>query len=207
MEDAYEWTEAGGLGLLSAGTPGFPGQYLGATQDGRTALIRTGATLLPRDRDGGELDIYAARVGGGFPEPAGPAGCGAGGPCEAPVAGTPHRTLPGAKPLKPSIGLAPIDAAVRRQLVATGSTTLLVEVPAAGRLSAQGRARVGAHQETVASGKAVAKAAGPLRLRLRLTELARRSLAHGHGLRVQLVLRLAAEGATGKDNFTLRKAR
>jgi hypothetical protein len=206
-EDVYEWTEAGGLGLVSAGTPGFGAEYLGATEDGRTVLIRTGATLLPRDRDGGEMDIYAARVGGGFPEPVAPAGCGSGGACEAVSAGTPHRTLPGAEGRKPFIGIAPISAATLRQLVGKGSTTLLVEVPAAGRLTAQGRARVGAHVETVASGGAVAKAAGPLRLRLRLTKLARRSLAQGRALRVQLVLHLPAQNATAKDSFTLRRTR
>jgi hypothetical protein len=207
LEDVYEWTEAGGLGLVSAGTPGFGGEYMGSTDDGRTVLFRTQATLLPRDRDGGELDIYAARVGGGFPEPAGPAGCGSGGACEAPVAGTPHRTLPAAGPGKPFIGLAPIDAALRRQLVAKGTTTLLLEVPAAGRLTARGLARVGARSKTVATGAAVAKAAGPVRLRLRLTKVGRRSLAQGHDLQVRLTVRMAAQKVTGRAGFTLRPAR
>jgi hypothetical protein len=207
LEDVYEWTEAGGLALVSAGTPGFAGEYLGGTEDGGTVLFRTGATLLARDRDGGELDIYAARVGGGFPEPAAPAGCGTGSACDASSAGTPHRTLPGAGAGKPFIGIAPIDAAARRQLVAKGMTTLLLEAPAAGRLTAQGRARVGAQAETVATGATVAKAAGPVRLRLRLTKAARRSLAQGHDLRVRLAVRLAARKATGRDSFTLRTTR
>ncbi len=206
-EDVYEWSADGGLGLVSAGTPGFAGEYLGGTADARTILFRTEATLLPRDRDGGELDIYAARVGGGFPEPAGPAGCRAGGACEAPSPGTPHRTFPAAGAGGTFIGIAPIDAAARRQLVAKGSTTLLLEVSAAGRLTAHGRARVGGHRETVATGAAVAKTAGSVRLRLRLTKFARQSLAHGRDLRVELMLRLAAQGATRGTSFVLKGTR
>gem|GEM_PF-1706941 len=205
LEDVYEWTEAGGLGLVSAGTPGFGAEFLDSTADARTVLFRTQATLLPRDRDGGELDIYAARVGGGFAEPSGPAGCGAGGPCEAPPPGTPHRTPPAADTGGPFIGVAPIGAAARRRLVAKGSTTLLLEVSTAGRLTAQGRARIGGHRQTVATGAAVAKAAGPLRLRLRLTKVARRSLAHGRDLRV--ALHLVARGATRRTSFTLEGTR
>jgi len=206
-EDVYEWTEGGGLGLVSGGTPGFAAEYLSGTPDARTILFRTQATLLPRDRDGGELDIYAARVGGGFAESSGPAACGAGGPCEAPPPGTPHRTPPAAAAGGPFIGIAPFGAAARRQLVAKGSTTLLLEVAAAGRLTAQGRARVGGHRETVATGAAVAKAAGPVRLRLQLTKVARRSLAHGRDLRVELTLRLSAPRATRRIGFALEATR
>jgi hypothetical protein len=206
LEDVYEWTEADGLALVSAGSPGFNGEYIGGTADARTILIRTGATLLPRDRDGGELDIYAARVGGGFAEPAAPAACGSGA-CEAPSAAGPHRTLPAGGPGKPFIGLAPIDAAARRQLVAKGATTLLLEVPAAGRLTARGLARVGARKKTVATGAAVAKAPGPVRLRLRLTKAARRNLAGGHDLRVGLSLSLPSQRAIRKTSFVLEGAR
>jgi hypothetical protein len=206
-EDVYEWTQAGGLGLVSAGAPGFAGQYLGGTDDGRTVLFRTQATLVPRDRDGGELDIYAARVGGGFPEPLGQADCGEGGVCEAAGAGTPHRVLPPADAGKPFIGLAPLDAGARRQLARKGAITLLLEVPRAGRLTAEGQARIGSHLRRAAVGGAVAKAAGPLRLRLRLTKVARRSLTHGHDLRVRLLVRLSGQQATAKDSFALRAAR
>jgi hypothetical protein len=207
LEDVYEWTEAGGLGLVSAGTPGFGAEFLKSTADARTVLFRTQATLVPRDRDGGELDIYAARVGGGFPESAEPAGCGAGGACEVANPGTPHRTPPVAGAGGPFIGVAPIGAAARRQLVAKGSTTLLLEVSAAGRLTAQGKARVGGHGEIVATGAAVAKAAGPVRLRLRLTKVGRRSLTHGRDLRVKLTLRLPARRATERTDFLLEGTR
>ena len=37
-EDVYEWTEAGGLALVSGGVPGLPGTYLAATPDAGTVL-------------------------------------------------------------------------------------------------------------------------------------------------------------------------
>jgi len=199
--DIYEWTAAG-LDLVSAGTPSFAGEYEGVTPDGATVLFRTGATLLPRDRDGGELDIYAARIGGGFPEPVVQSPCGEA--CEA---------LPGARPKRPPLGsgerkrrleLAPLDAAVRRELLTTGATTLLAEVPRAGTLSAQGKAKIGLRPESVAVGSAKADEAGPVRLRLRLTQPARRALAHGKSLRVRLRLSLSGYKGAQRSAFTLR---
>ena len=163
------------------------------TADGRTIVFATAATLLPRDRDGGDIDYYATRVGGGFPEQQV-----SGGDCEGAGCGpslTRGPTLAPGGEAGSRVGLARIDAAARRQLVARGWTTLLAEVPAAGRLVALGRARVGAQRRTVATGGAKAEGAGPLRLRLELTRAARRGLAHGGTLRVRLVLRLAGQGS------------
>lgn len=203
-EDVYEWTEAG-LRLISAGTPGLGANFLGSTPDGTTAFFLTNATLVRRDRDGGELDIYAARVGGGFPElPSDPgcAGCAAAAPGPEPRAPRPRSGKDRAR-----IELAPIDAAARRQLVATGSTVLLAEVPGAGRLAARGRARTGARRATVASGSVAAKAQGSVRLRLRLTAAGRRALARGGPLTVRLRLRMAAQEAALATRFTLRRDR
>ena len=200
VRDVYDWTPAGGLGLVSSGTPGFPAEYLFANPSGDTILFRTGATLLPRDRDGGELDIYAARVGGGFPEPPLDPGC-TGACAEAPKAPPAHRQLPGAVDAKPRLELGPVDPAARRQLLRRGHTTLLVEVPAAGKLSASGTAPVDGKKQTVAGGEAKAKDAGPVRLTLKLTPIARRALARGDALRVRLSLSLAKQ--TLRTGFVL----
>ncbi len=199
--DVYEWTE-GGLSLVSAGTPGIPAEYLGVTPDGSTVLFRTAATLLPRDRDGGELDIYAARIGGGFAEPT-PAGCEEDG-CAAAPGTQSTRNRPGGKVAKRRLELGPIDAAALRQLARRGSTILLAEVPAPGRLSARGRARIGKRPLTVASGEAEVKEAGPVRLRLRLTRTAQARLAAGGDLRVALVLSFPPLHQARKTAFTLR---
>jgi hypothetical protein len=190
--DVYEWTPAG-LGLISAGAPGMSAEYFDMTADSRTVVFATAATLLGRDRDGGDKDYYAARVGGGFPEP--PL---AGGDCEGvgcgPAASRDPRSAPSGEAASRLV-LARLDGAARRQLLAKGWTTVLAEAPAAGRLRAVGRARLGTKRKTVATGSAAAAGAGPVQLRLELTRVARRSLAHGGKLRVRLVLRLAGQGS------------
>ena len=199
--DLYLWREGAGIALISSGSPGFRAWYYGATPDLRSIYFGTHATLLPRDRDGGERDAYVARVGGGFSEPVA-------GECESGACGTAasdpaHRRPPLASAGGgPRLGLARIDRAARRQLAAAGWTTLLAEVPAAGRVTAEGRARIGSRRSLVASGSAEAKQAGPVRLRLVLTPVARRRLAQGRELRVGLVLRLA--DASWRTGFVLR---
>ncbi|HKF82318.1 MAG TPA: hypothetical protein VKB23_05085 [Solirubrobacterales bacterium] len=74
--DVYEW-EAGGRGtcvqaggclaLISDGRLGGAA-FAGASASGDDAYFVTSAPLLPRDPDAA-LDLYDARVGGGFPEP------------------------------------------------------------------------------------------------------------------------------------------
>jgi len=187
-EDVYEWTEGGGLNLISGGVPGLPGEFVAATPDGGTILFRTSATLLPRDRDGGDLDIYAARIGGGLPEPPEPAQPGCSNCAEGTGGGGSPRPAPLGDPdLSHRLELGPIDAAARRQLARTGATTLLVEVPIPGRLEVIGR---DPGHRTVATGSARAKDAGPLRVRLRLEPAARRALARGERATVRLFLSL-----------------
>jgi hypothetical protein len=200
VADLYEWTP-GNLALVSAGTPGYSATYAGGTSDGRTVFFLTGATLLPRDRDGGEGDLYAARVGGGFAEPT------EGGPCdgcEALAAGRPREARSGRAGGSAAVGveLARIRTAARRQLARDGWTTLVAEVPGAGRLSARGQSRRGARRLTVAAGSVDAREAGPIRLRLSLTPSARALLEDGQKLRVRLILRFAGSQAA-HDVFSL----
>jgi len=84
VQDVYEW-EAPGEGscteedptfnalnggcvsLISSGQSATDTQFVDASADGTDVFIRTGASLLPQDP--GLVDIYDARVGGGFPQP------------------------------------------------------------------------------------------------------------------------------------------
>jgi hypothetical protein len=189
--DVYEWAE-GDLALVSAGTPSLRADFGAMTPDGGTVLFTTAATLLPRDRDGGNIDVYAARVGGGLPEP--PAVPGAdcrGEGCE--PASAPSRRRP-ELPVASSrrrIVLGPIGRSTRRHLARRGQAVLLAEAPAPGRLLARGSARVSAKRRLVLTGVVEAKRAGPVRLRVRLTASGRRQLRSGSGLRVRLRLRMA----------------
>jgi hypothetical protein len=104
-QDVYQW-EAPGTGSCKVGAPGYSPQnggcvslistgqdfsaraierpvFVDASADGSTVFFRTASSIHPEDP--GLIDIYAARVGGGFPPPAEPAGC-EGESCQAPPA-------------------------------------------------------------------------------------------------------------------------
>jgi len=88
--DVYEW-EAPGTGscttekaafhglnggcvyLISSGTSPGGAEFFDASVDGRDVFFNTEASLVPRDP--GLVDLYDARVGGGFPEPTEKAEC------------------------------------------------------------------------------------------------------------------------------------
>jgi hypothetical protein len=202
--DVYEWAD-GNLGLISSGAGDRPDVYLGATPDGRTVLFRTTATLLPSDRDGGEMDFYAARVGGGFAETAAAGGC-PGGACAS--VQTPVHS---ARPVSRSSVARPNAIALRRpspaalaRFAASGWVTLLVEAPKPGRLLAVARARVARRLQTVASTEVDLARAGPAQLRMRLSKQARESLAAGDRLRLRLRLRLSGLPSSRRVSFGLK---
>ncbi len=201
VEDVYEWTSAG-LGLVSSGAGDHPSMYLGATADGGTVLFRTSQTLLPRDRDGGQLDFYVARIGGGFAEPSVAGECEACRRAPGQPAGraTPATAVPAA-----GIDLGRIDAKARRRIAATGWISLLVEAPTAGRLSASARAPLGGRQRTVAATVVSVPAPGPVQVRMRLSKRARAVLADGGSLRIKLALSL--EKLRRETHFVLRGQR
>ncbi len=79
--DVYEWegqgrgtcTGAGGcIGLISAGN-GLGASLADASASGDDVFFTTASSLLPGDA--GAIDLYDARVGGGFPEPPPPFEC------------------------------------------------------------------------------------------------------------------------------------
>jgi hypothetical protein len=203
--DVYEWA-SGSLSLLSGGVGKFASAYATSTPDGSTAVFSSAAPLVSSDRDNGDWDFYAARIGGGFPQPAAPPDCGAA--CLPPQAGPLDRPLPASAAVSPqAIRLGRVGAAQRRRIVATGWISVLAEVPAAGMLSAVASARIGDRQRTVASRRLSLEQAGPVRVRMRLSKPARARLAQGRRLRVRLRLRLSDLPASGRVGFVLRGAR
>jgi hypothetical protein len=67
-EHPHYFAQNGGcLALVSTGTFNGDSLFIEASPDGETVFLRTGQSL--RSQDPGLDDIYAARVGGGFPEP------------------------------------------------------------------------------------------------------------------------------------------
>jgi hypothetical protein len=201
--DVYEWAN-GNLGLISSGEGDRPDVYLGSTPDGRSVLFRTSATLLPADRDGGEMDFYEARIGGGFPEAAVAEGCGA---CPATPQAKVERAVPASAKAGPRIiQLRRLGPAERRQIVASGWITLFAEVPTVGWLSGEAQAEIGGRMQAIASTDLAVKQPGPVRLRMRLSQAARDGLAVGKNLQVRLSLRLFGLPSTRRVSFELKGA-
>jgi hypothetical protein len=80
--DVYEWEaqgagscahEGGCVGLVSSGDQGTGSAFLDASATGGDAFFLTSESLVGADT--GFADLYDARVGGGFPEPARPIEC------------------------------------------------------------------------------------------------------------------------------------
>lgn len=207
VEDVYEWHE-GSLDLISSGNGDRQSTYMGSTPDGKTVLFRTSVTLLPADRDGGDLDFYVARVGGGFPEASTAPPCqGERCPLAAPV--PLERPDPASAGTSLSrIELKPLSARERRRIVATGWMVILAEVPAAGSLSASAKARFDHRVRRIAATRVKVERSGPVRLRMRLSKQSRRALAAGRSLHVRVLVQLPAEhGKRAGIRFILRGRR
>lgn len=108
--DVYEWEAAGSgtcakpsgcLQLISGGSGGSA-SFVDASADGSDAFFLTGVSLVGADP--GAVDLYDARVGGGFPEPPTPIPC-EGDACQ-PLPSPPDDPSPGS--LVPSTGNPPV---------------------------------------------------------------------------------------------------
>ncbi len=99
-QDVYEWEEAGAGGctasshsyfpanggclyLISSGEGSFEAEFWEASESGDDVFFTTDKSLVPKDP--GLIDLYDARVGGGFAETAPPAAC-EGEACQSPPA-------------------------------------------------------------------------------------------------------------------------
>ncbi len=100
VRDVYEWEpegvgsceRAGGcVSLISSGRSANDSMFLDSTPSGDDAFFITREQLLPADKDE-QLDLYDARVGGGFPESTA-APCG-GEACKAPLLAPPFQPSP-----------------------------------------------------------------------------------------------------------------
>lgn len=217
QEDVYEWHD-GRLGLVSPGTAGNASTFQGIGPDGRDAFFMTDSTLASNDQDNGDIDIYDARIGGGFttepppgepppgePPPGGrtpPPGCtsACGGPLPTPGDGSrPPSGRPTPTPTPTPTGhgqlvLARMSSALRARLVHTGAAVIVVRGAVVGRLTLRGVARIGRRQRLVASGVANVRRAGTVSVRLRLTAVARRALRK-RGATLRITLTVAQPGA------------
>ncbi len=211
--DIYEWTSGGGLGLLTPTAKGRAVLYRGASADGSSVFFETREGLLAEDDDGGEGDLYAARLGGGFPPPPAAPEC-AGEACQGALPGRlavgGPATLTAGRETRPpkrrgGFGFR-LSAASRERLVASGQGVAIVRAPAAGRIHLSVFAG-GGGGVAVAKAGAIAWEAEQIELPFRLDAPARDRLDRDHRLRLRLVVRHSRVAKAREATIELRAPR
>jgi hypothetical protein len=213
--DVYEWSN-GTVSLISSGHGTRASGLSGVTPDGSDVLFQTSDSLVPQDTDGGAVDVYDARVGGGFPAPAGPtppcedSGCHGGG-TPTPFFPTPSSQSfsgPGNVQQKlrklPKVTVSSISAKQRRRLASTGKITLTLHVTGAGRVTGKisGKLTKGGKTRTLASASKRVTKAGTAHLTLKLSRKALAAL-HKRG-KLALTITVGMSGQKSKQTAHLR---
>lgn len=143
--DTYEFEPAGNkVFLISGGTSSGPSEFQDASPSGNDVLFTTRQRLVGSDTDD-NMDVYDARVGGGFPDPAPPPAQCSGDGCKPPPGSPPQPAfaatvtffgtgnLPGASS-KPRVKLR-----VSSRTVHGSKFRLRVNLPARGKLTVTGK--------------------------------------------------------------------
>ncbi len=199
--NVYEWHD-GRLSLISDGTGPAGAEFVDASADGSNVFFTTYDQLVPQDTND-FLDLYDARIGGGFPAPGqAPAPC-SGEDCQGPIRGAPALAYPSSatffgpgdvlSPSRPQRGprfaVIPIRAAARARLAQTGELRLPIEIGDGGRVTVSaysafgGRARV-----RVAHAAQSFIHGGIVHVTLRLSRAARARLAQEGTLVIHVVV-------------------
>jgi hypothetical protein len=214
--DVYERAD-GTLGLITSGAANDGTNsalaFEGVSADGRSAFFIADETLLPADQDHGDTDLYVARLGGGFPDPTPPTPC-SGDACQGPIPGRVDRpssdslSATDVAPPAGPFGLRQLQGQARRRLAATGRTQLLLDVSAAGRVTLVARARTAPPRRAggltvVGRAEATVSRAGVVRLSLRLSRAAVRTLKLRGSLLLTLTVRHSVLGAAPTSHIRL----
>jgi Tol biopolymer transport system component len=209
-QDVYEY-EAGGVHLISTGASANDSFFASASASGDDVFFVTREQLAAADVDE-NLDIYDARVDGGFPEPVSPQPCSGDG-CQGAPTPAPGRSSPASSSVagtgnappgpsaRPSFRVATLSASARQRAARTGFLTLSVRVSEGGILKARATRRAGSRSTTVASATAHVPRASTVSLRLRLAKSVRTALAHR--TTVRLAVRVSFSRVRSPKNASL----
>jgi hypothetical protein len=195
--DVYAWRD-GQVSMISAGgadiAVGGGSSFAAITPSGRDIFFTTNAAMLAADGDA-NVDIYDARIGGGFSPPRTPEPC-PGETCQGqrsvpPALAAPSGLMSGMpEPVAAasSFSIRRVSAAQRRALAKTGKVSLTVTTNAAGAISAKATATVGGRSATVGSGKRVLAVPGRSAVSLTLSKKARAQLTSRGRLTVKVAV-------------------
>lgn len=194
--DVYQW-EGGAVHLISSGRSNDDSFFAASSSSGDDVFFVTREKLVGPDTDE-HLDMYDARVGGGFPEPAAPAPCSGDGCQGKPTPPPAARPAPGSKSVSDggnastkakkaaTFRVSSVSAAARRTAARKGTITLTVRVSEGGIVTGRVSRKAGRGTATVASKTAYPPRAGTVHLKLRLSKGTRSSLAHGKRMRLSV---------------------
>jgi hypothetical protein len=125
--DAYEFDgTTGELRLLSSGRGKEPAMFAEASSSGDDVFFATRQALVPSDTDGGALDFYDARSGGGFPEAEGAGAACSGEGCQGGSSPPPSASAAASAELRGAGNVKPRRCAPNRRKVTKGGKTRCV---------------------------------------------------------------------------------
>jgi NHL repeat len=220
--DVYEWSDSdldgeGELRLISSGQGDDDSKFLDASLSGDDVFFTSRDRLVGIDSDD-QVDLYDARVGGGFAaqNPTSPPPPCEGENCQGATSGAP--SLPGVGSggasqgdlvpgPRPSFRIARLSREDQAKLASGRAALLRVRVNRAGKVRLLGRAKIGGRMRTVAASSKTARKAGALMLRVKLSRAALRQLARTGRLKVTLAVKFAGVREARSSTLRLRRAR
>ena len=212
--DVYQWRN-GSVRLISSGQSGTDSEFLGASASGNDVFFLTRERLVGADQDD-EIDVYDARVGGGFPEPQTPPPACQGDACKGPVTSPPNATDAGSA-FFTSVGnseatgnlgfrVASISGAAKKRFAKTGKLTIKVTVTDGAAIDAQMIARVGKRNRVMGLKTASPSRASTVNLTFTLTKAARTELRKKKKLKVTITVSVLDAGSK-RTTMTLRRGK
>jgi hypothetical protein len=137
--DVYEWHD-GAVSLLSCGCSTGPDREPVITPSGRDVFFMSSAGLVPEDTDGA-LDVYDARLGGGFAAVEAPAQRCEGDACQGPLTNPVPLLVPGSAVQAPGENVIPVEPAppVKAKAKAKASPKRCVKRRSCAKLKRKGR--------------------------------------------------------------------
>jgi hypothetical protein len=220
--DVYLY-DKGRLSLLSSGQGDDDSFVADNSDDGRDIFFMSRSPLVGQDNDPAELDLYDARVDGGFlVTPASPGTC-RGDDCQGPAPGQPATVTPGSARMSGAGNVAPstpagpakrvsvtrLSVAQRSRLARTGKVVVEVAVTGGGTVTVRARGRVAGQTTTLASTSRTIRATAKttVHVTLALSKAARRELARRHRLGMTFEVRLSGLSRVARTTATLTRAR
>ncbi len=213
-KNVFEW-QNGQVSLISDGSSTLGAELDGTTPSGNDVFFNTAAQLVPQETDG-YIDIYDARVNGGFPAGSGASPtCDSAQSCRTTISPSEFFPVPSTSTLiEPNVGaptfsVRSISPKRRKQFANTGKLKLTVLASSAGRITATASATIDGVHETLSTATAwlFATHGGTATLTLTLNRTARKALAKKHTLVVDIAVSYSESNQVEVAAVTLTKGK